>query len=74
MFFAKNTAIHIILISAIVYFIVNLCENILYYSIGRHSNKEKIQLEYPTKSDFTKIFIITIFFAILQGILTWEFQ
>ncbi len=73
MFFVQQKTFHIIFISAIIYLIVNLFENIFYYSIGRHSNKKFI-LELPSKIDWIKIIIITIIFAIIQGILTWEFE
>ncbi len=74
MFFIPKNGLKIILISAIIYLFVNLFENIIYYSIGRHTNKDKIYLEIPSKIDFIKIIIITIFFAFVQGILTWEFE
>ena len=63
----------IIGISAIIYLVINLFENIFYYSIGRHSDRD-IKLELPTAYDFTRIIIVTIFFAILQGILTFKFE
>ena len=74
MFFIQQNGFKIILTSAIVYLFVNLFENIFYYSIGRNSNKEMIKLEIPTKSDWIKIILITIFFALIQGFLTWEFE
>ena len=74
MFFIKQDGLRVIAISAIIYLFVNLIENIFYYSIGRHSNQEKFKLEFPTKIDWFKIILITIFFAVIQGILTWEFE
>ena len=74
MFFIQQNGFKIILTSAIIYLFVNLFENIFYYSIGRNSNKEMIKLEIPTKSDWIKIILITIFFALIQGFLTWEFE
>ena len=61
----------IILISATIYVCINMFENLIYYSIGRHSDKD-IQLEMPTPSDFIKIILITLSFALLQGVLTFE--
>ena len=69
-----NNGFKVVFISAIIYLFVNLFENIFYYSIGRHSDKKIIELEIPTKRDWIKIIIITIFFAFIQGILTWEFE
>jgi hypothetical protein len=63
----------IILISAAIYLVINLFENIFYYSIGRHSNQD-IKLEIPTKYDFIKIIFVTICFALLQGWLTLKLE
>jgi hypothetical protein len=63
----------IIGISAAIYLFINMFENILYYSIGRHSDRE-LQLELPTRYDFLKIVIITIGFALLQGYLTLKLE
>lgn len=65
---------HLIYVSIFVYIIVNLFENIFYYSIGRHSNEKGIHIELPTRKDWIKIIIVTIIFAILQGILTCLFN
>jgi hypothetical protein len=63
----------IILISAAIYLVINLFENIFYYSIGRHSNRD-IKLEIPTTYDFIRIIFVTIFFALLQGWLTLKLE
>ena len=63
----------IIGISATIYLVINLFENLFYYSIGRHSDRA-IKLEIPTTYDFIRIIIVTIFFALLQGILTFKFE
>jgi hypothetical protein len=65
---------HLIFVSISVYMLVNLFENIFYYSIGRHSNQEGIKLEMPTVKDWIKIILITLIFAILQGYLTYLFN
>jgi TRAP-type mannitol/chloroaromatic compound transport system permease small subunit len=65
---------HLIFISIFVYMVVNLFENVFYYSIGRHSNQEGIQIELPTRNDWTKIIFVTFIFAILQGYLTCLFN
>lgn len=66
-------AFKIILISSAIYLGINLFENIFYYSIGRHSNRE-IKLEIPTTYDFIRIILITICFALLQGVLTLKLE
>jgi hypothetical protein len=63
----------IVLISAAIYLGINLVENILYYSIGRHSDRE-VKIEIPTKYDFIRIIFVTICFALLQGILTLKLE
>lgn len=68
----KNST-RIILISAAIYLFINLFENILYYSIGRHSNLD-IKIEFPTTTDFIKIIFITICFALIQGFLTLKLE
>lgn len=74
MFFVQQNGFKVIAVAAIIYLFVNLFENIIYYSIGRHSNQKKLQIEIPTSKDWIKIILITIFFALIQGILTWEFE
>lgn len=64
---------HLILTSSFVFLLINPLENLLYYSIGRHTD-DKFKFEAPTKKDLIKIILITLFFALLQGILTWKFN
>jgi len=61
-------------ISFLVFIVLNTIENILHYSIGRESNKEKITLKNPTKVDWIHILTIMIVFAILQALLTCVFN
>lgn len=70
----RNPAFHIIFISSMVFLIVNVIENIVYYSIGRNPDKNHIPIEIPSHYDFRKIILITIVFALLQGLLTWAFD
>jgi hypothetical protein len=65
---------HLIFISIIVYLLVNSVENIVYYSIGRHTGENNITLEIPGGKDLIKIIIVTIIFAIFQGYLTFLFK
>ena len=59
----------LLFISFTVYIFVNLFENIIHYNIGKHSNHD-IKIEIPTKKDWSKIIIIMISFALLQGVFT----
>ena len=70
MYIISGPNIHLIVVSFLVYLVVNLFENLIHYNIGRFSNHET-KFETPTKSDFFKIVSVMIFFAILQGLLTY---
>ncbi len=65
---------HIIIASIIAFFLLNLIENIIHFSIGRGiSEREsiRIKIKMPEKIDILKIMIIMIIFSILQGLLTY---
>ncbi len=74
MYTLTSESYHIIYVSIFVYILVNLFENVFYYSIGRHSNQEGIKIELPTRKDWIKIIGVTLIFAILQGCLTYLFN
>jgi hypothetical protein len=67
----KNKKVHIFVVSFVIFIILNIAENLIHYSIGRHSNNNFIELSLPNKSDFIKIIIIMIIFAVLQGWFTY---
>lgn len=73
MFIISGASFHIIVISFIVYLFVNFFENLIHYSIGRSSNKET-KIELPSKTDFIKMIIVMLVFALLQGLLTLYFD
>ncbi len=59
---------NIFMASFVAFIILNIIENYIHYNIGRNREKEEfISLSMPTKKDWTKIVIIMIVFAILQG-------
>ena len=64
---------HLLAISFLVFIIINLVENLIHYNIGRHSNSE-LQFETPTTTDWWRIIIVMLIFAILQGTLTCYFD
>ena len=72
----KSKKIHIFIISFVIFIFLNIVENIIHYSVGRNNNNDNnfIELSLPNKSDFIKIIIIMIIFAILQGWLTYIFE
>lgn len=64
--------IHLIVVSFLVYILVNLFENLIHYNIGRFSNRDT-KIEMPTPLDWVKIALVMIIFALLQGLLTYCF-
>lgn len=64
---------HLLAISFLVFIVVNLFENLIHYSIGRHSNSY-LKFETPTTRDWWRIIIVMVIFASLQGTLTCYFD
>ena len=65
-----KTSNYKIFISAVVVFIIlNIIENYIHYNIGRHHDSH-LEFKNPSFSDWVKIIITMIIFAILQGIFT----
>ena len=65
--------IHLIIISVIVFIVLNIIENIMHYNIGRSYNK-KFNFRIPSLKDFSYIVLIMIFFGLLQGLFTEYFM
>ena len=61
---------HLIFISAVVFIILNITENLIQFSIGRTPEKILFSITKPSKKDIIKIGIVTIIFSLLQGIFT----
>ena len=68
-----NKSIHLVIISFIVFIILNVIENYIHYNIGRNRDVEGIKLSTPSFKDWIKIIITMIIFGILQGSLTAYF-
>ena len=73
MYIVKHSKVHLIYISFFIYILINLIENLLHYNIGINRNKNDIKLYIPVKKDWTRIIIVMIIFALLQGLLTYFF-
>jgi len=56
--------------SFVVFLILNLFENLLHYSIGRDSDQNKLTVKLPTHTDWVRMILVMVVFAILQGVLT----
>lgn len=72
-----RVANHIIPISAGVFLILNMFENIIHFSIGRNikdkNNSYIGDIEFPEYYDIIKIVVIMIVFAFLQAFFTYYF-
>jgi hypothetical protein len=66
----KLQAHHILLISMMVFIVLNLIENVLHYNIGFNSIGRDFELKNPSMTDWIKIVIVMILFAYLQGFFT----
>jgi hypothetical protein len=67
---------HLIIISAGVFLVLNIFENIIHFSIGRNIKERgnaNIGLEIPEYYDIIKIMVIMLVFAFLQAIFTYYF-
>jgi hypothetical protein len=73
MYIIKNKNIHLIFISFCVFIIINLIENLIHYNIGRYHDS-KLKMDVPSHTDWIKIIITMIIFALLQGFLTYYFN
>ena len=73
----KNSSTRIIFVSFFVYLFVNLFENVIHYDIGKFSDREydaEANDFMPTNRDWTKIIVVMIVFAGIQGLLTCYFS
>lgn len=64
---------NLVIISALVFFFLNILENLIQFTIGRKKDSKILEIINPSKRDWIKIIIVTIIFAISQGILTLLF-
>lgn len=72
-----SKGITLIIISMLVFGVLNLIENMIHYTIGRNSdnnyyskNNKKYLFNFPSGEDFIKIIITMIIFGLAQGIIT----
>jgi hypothetical protein len=62
---------HIFIVSFLVYVVINMFENYIHYNVGKnHKTGYQIEFTSPSSLDWTKIAIVMLVFALLQGILT----
>lgn len=69
-----SKGINLIIVSMIVFGILNLVENLIHYNIGRSSvSKKSFIYDLPLWNDLINIITIMIIFGIAQGIITEYF-
>ncbi len=65
---------HILIVSMMVFVVLNLIENYLHYTIGFNTGEEIFSLPKPTSEDWSKIVFVMILFGYLQGWFTEYFS
>jgi hypothetical protein len=60
-------------VSFLLYIVINTFENVIHYNIGKFSDKDT-KFVMPTKKDWVKIIVVMIIAALLQGFFTYWFQ
>lgn len=72
--YIEKKGIHLVIVSFMVFIILNIIENYIHYNIGRNHDSEYIELSAPSTTDWLRILIIMICFAILQASFTYLFD
>jgi hypothetical protein len=81
-YFKKDT-FHIFVFSFMVFIVLNVIENVIHYNIGKyHDTNDKnnsngvagFHFTNPSETDWVRIVIIMLIFAILQGFFTSYFS
>jgi hypothetical protein len=72
----ENINSHIVIVSMVVFIVLNVIENIIHYNNGKNKDKNNIisYFNSPSVNDFIIIIIVMLLFAFLQGILTYFFS
>ena len=68
-----NKHTQLIIVSMLVFVVLNILENIIHFNIGKHSEKEDFYnylLNFPSYKDLFRIVVIMLIFGFLQGFLT----
>lgn len=66
-----SKGVNLVIISMLVFGVLNLVENIIHYNIGRSYNKEDgFVLVFPTNQDLMSIIFVMVIFGLAQGIIT----
>lgn len=84
--YLKPGTLHIFAFSFIIFIILNVIENVIHYNIGKYhegrtgrtdnggANIAGIHFTNPSQTDWMRIVVIMIIFAVLQGFFTSYFN
>ena len=82
----KSGTLHIFVFSFLVFIVLNVIENVIHYNIGKYhdsststgkSNGKSVagfHFSNPSETDWVRIVVIMIIFAVLQGFFTSYFS
>lgn len=73
MYVFSSSNIHLMVVSFLLYVVINTFENVIHYNIGKFSDKDT-KFVMPTKKDWVKIIVVMTVAAVLQGFFTYWFQ
>jgi len=62
------TNTQIIIISTIIFGVLNIIENIIHYSLGRHFGKKGFEFYIPSLNEFLILIVVMLIFAGLEKI------
>jgi hypothetical protein len=69
-----SKGITLVIISMMVFGVLNLIENMIHYNIGRSYGGIGIAFNFPSWEDLVKIVIVMIVFGLAQGLITEYFM
>lgn len=77
----KSGTIHIFVFSFLVFIVLNVIENVIHYNIGKYhdaaTNGKSVagfHFTNPSQTDWVRIVVIMLIFAVLQGFFTTYFS
>ena len=76
----KPVTLHIFAFSFIVFIVLNIIENVIHYNIGKYHDHgggggiAGFHFTNPTETDWVRIIVIMVIFAVLQGGFTSYFS
>jgi hypothetical protein len=76
----KPGTIHIFVFSFLVFIVLNVVENVIHYNIGKFHDRgggggvAGYHFTNPSNTDWVRIIVIMLVFAILQGVFTSHFS